>query len=210
MGFSISHGQNYSTRYIFTQTCGWVWAGLAYSLLLVQHSMDTKSSSKSQSQSSGLDWFCALRSSELLPNSDQLYLQLFSFDNHPIPLRLLYWGRHCLRWQAQNILSTSPSFFLLRVPPHETWFLLSKIVSERISLSSRTVPVKGLSPPSYSLSVSYVRSSSSGKSLLAKGKTQRVQGYNAFFDEEGTLDQEILEKWVGELVEEAMEGKQSW
>jgi len=84
-----------------------------------------------------------------------------------------------------------------------------RIVSERISLSSRTVPVKGSSPPSYSLSISYVRSSSSGKSLLAKGKTQRVQGYNAFFDEEGTMDQEIFEKWVGELVEEAMEGKQS-
>ncbi|KAE9396699.1 hypothetical protein BT96DRAFT_921962 [Gymnopus androsaceus JB14] len=84
-----------------------------------------------------------------------------------------------------------------------------RIVSERISLSSRTVPVKGSSPPSYSLSISYVRSSSSGKSLLAKGKTQRVQGYNAFFDDQGTMDQEIFEKWVGELVEEAMEGKQS-
>ncbi|KIK68778.1 hypothetical protein GYMLUDRAFT_54343 [Collybiopsis luxurians FD-317 M1] len=84
-----------------------------------------------------------------------------------------------------------------------------RIVSERITLESRTVPVKGPTPPAYSLSVSYVRSASSGKSLLAKGKTQRVEGYNNFFDEEGTMDQERFEKWVGELVEEAMEGKQS-
>lgn len=72
------------------------------------------------------------------------------------------------------------------------------------------MPVKESTPPSYSLSVSYVRSASGGKSLLAKGKTQRVKGYNAFFDEEGVMDQETFEKWVGELVEEAMEGKQSW
>ncbi|KAF5386489.1 hypothetical protein D9757_005891 [Collybiopsis confluens] len=84
-----------------------------------------------------------------------------------------------------------------------------RIVSERITLESRTVPVKGSTPPAYGLSVSYVRSASSGKSLLAKGKTQRVEGYNNFFDEEGTMDQDRFEKWVGELVEEAMEGKQS-
>ncbi|KAJ3987846.1 microsomal signal peptidase 25 kDa subunit-domain-containing protein [Lentinula detonsa] len=84
-----------------------------------------------------------------------------------------------------------------------------RIVSERITLYSRTTPAKKMSPPSYNLSISYVRSASSGKSLLAKGKTQRVEGYNAFFDEEGAMDQERFEKWVGELVEEAMEGKQS-
>ncbi|KAJ4474811.1 microsomal signal peptidase 25 kDa subunit-domain-containing protein [Lentinula lateritia] len=84
-----------------------------------------------------------------------------------------------------------------------------RIVSERITLTSRTIPAKASTPPSYNLSISYVRSASNGKSLLAKGKTQRVEGYNAFFDEEGTMDQERFEKWVGELVEEAMEGKQS-
>lgn len=84
-----------------------------------------------------------------------------------------------------------------------------QIVSERITLTSRTTPAKASTPPSYNLSISYVRSASNGKSLLAKGKTQRVEGYNAFFDEEGTMDQERFEKWVGELVEEAMEGKQS-
>ncbi|KAJ3726649.1 microsomal signal peptidase 25 kDa subunit-domain-containing protein [Lentinula raphanica] len=84
-----------------------------------------------------------------------------------------------------------------------------RIVSERITLESKTISAKESSPPSYSLSISYVRSASSGKSLLAKGKTRRVEGYNAFFDEEGTMDQARFEKWVGELVEEAMEGKQS-
>ncbi|KAF9077313.1 microsomal signal peptidase 25 kDa subunit-domain-containing protein [Rhodocollybia butyracea] len=96
---------------------------------------------------------------------------------------------------------------IVYVGKRKTFF--RRIVSERISLSSRTIPVKESTPPSYSLSVSYVRSASGGKSLLAKGKTQRVKGYNAFFDEEGVMDQEAFEKWVGELVEEAMEGKQS-
>lgn len=31
--------------------------------------------------------------------------------------------------------------------------------------------------------------------------------YSAFFDEEGRMDQERFEKWVGELVENAMEGR---
>ena len=34
-----------------------------------------------------------------------------------------------------------------------------------------------------------------------------MKGYNEFFDDQGTMDQERFERWVGELVEEAMDGK---
>ncbi|KAG6828262.1 hypothetical protein H0H92_008605 [Tricholoma furcatifolium] len=84
-----------------------------------------------------------------------------------------------------------------------------RIITERITISSTTEPVKKTKPPAYSLSLHYVRSTSGGKSLLAKGKTQGSQGYNAFFDKLGTLDQEKFEQWVGELVEQAMESKSS-
>ncbi|EEB89182.1 hypothetical protein MPER_12746 [Moniliophthora perniciosa FA553] len=82
-----------------------------------------------------------------------------------------------------------------------------RIVSERITLSSHTQPVNRSKPPAYDVSVTYVRSTSGGKSLLAKGKTHGVKEYNAFFDEQGTMDQEKFERWIGELVEQAMEGK---
>ncbi|KAG6916039.1 hypothetical protein DXG01_008663 [Tephrocybe rancida] len=84
-----------------------------------------------------------------------------------------------------------------------------RIITERITLSSTTEPVKKTKPPAYSLSLHYVRSTSGGKSLLAKGKTQGSKGYNSFFDGLGTLDHEKFEQWVGELVEQTMEGKAS-
>ncbi|PFH48135.1 hypothetical protein AMATHDRAFT_150543 [Amanita thiersii Skay4041] len=95
-----------------------------------------------------------------------------------------------------------------------------RIVTERIIISSRTIPAKKLSapssssssnsiPPNYSLSLTYHRSSSGGKTLLARGKTRGTKEYNAFFDEKGNMDQERFEKWVGEMVESAMEGKTS-
>lgn len=74
-------------------------------------------------------------------------------------------------------------------------------------MASATEPVKGSKPPAYELSVTYVRSTNGGKSLLAKGKTRSAREYNAFFDESGTMHQEGFEQWVGELVEQAMEGK---
>jgi signal peptidase complex subunit 2 len=82
-----------------------------------------------------------------------------------------------------------------------------KIITERISLSSHTEPVAGSKPPAYQLALHYVRSTNGGKSLLAKGRTRGVKGYNEFFDDQGTMDQERFEHWVGELVEEAMDGK---
>jgi signal peptidase complex subunit 2 len=89
-----------------------------------------------------------------------------------------------------------------------------RIITERIQLTSSTLPpstkTPSLSPanaPSYQLAVSYVRSTNGGKSLLAKGRTKSSKTYSAFFDEQGTMDQDAFERWVGELVEEGMDGK---
>lgn len=95
-------------------------------------------------------------------------------------------------------------------------------MTERITLSSRTLPVsfppKSVSasastpaeksiPPQYALALTYVRSTSANKSLLAKAKTQAAAPYSRFFDTEGTMDADKFELWVGELVEEGMGGR---
>ncbi|KAF9010097.1 microsomal signal peptidase 25 kDa subunit-domain-containing protein [Cyathus striatus] len=54
-----------------------------------------------------------------------------------------------------------------------------------------TEPATKSTPPAYQLSLNYVRSTNGGKSLLAKGKTKGKRGYNAFFDEQGVMDQEL-------------------
>ncbi|KAI6116303.1 microsomal signal peptidase 25 kDa subunit-domain-containing protein [Pisolithus sp. B1] len=89
-----------------------------------------------------------------------------------------------------------------------------RIFTEKITISSRTVPVSSPAPiaspsnaPSYSLNITYLQSTSGGKSLLCKNRTQGSQEYSAFFDEKGVMAQETFERWVGELVEAAMEGK---
>ncbi|KIM46737.1 hypothetical protein M413DRAFT_23099 [Hebeloma cylindrosporum] len=89
-----------------------------------------------------------------------------------------------------------------------------RIITERIQLSSSTLSpsTKSHSPspansPSYQLAVSYVRSTNGGKSLLAKGRTKSSKAFSAFFDEQGTMDQEAFERWVGDLVEQGMDGK---
>ncbi|KDR80226.1 hypothetical protein GALMADRAFT_242523 [Galerina marginata CBS 339.88] len=89
-----------------------------------------------------------------------------------------------------------------------------RIITERIHLTSMTLPSShsssSLSPsnsPSYQLAVSYVRSTNGGKSLLAKGRTKASKSYSSFFDEQGTMDQDAFERWVGELVEQGMDGK---
>ncbi|KAG2008221.1 hypothetical protein CC2G_013675 [Coprinopsis cinerea AmutBmut pab1-1] len=84
-----------------------------------------------------------------------------------------------------------------------------RIITERITLSSTTLPARAPSSPSpqYSVSIQYVRSTNGGKSLLGRGRTKASSPYAKFFDEKGVLDQEALERWVGGLVESAMDGK---
>ncbi|KAF9233423.1 microsomal signal peptidase 25 kDa subunit-domain-containing protein [Melanogaster broomeanus] len=89
-----------------------------------------------------------------------------------------------------------------------------RIITERVTISSRTIPVSSSSSqpspanaPSYSLNITYLQSTSGGKSLLAKNRAQGSMEYSAFFDEKGLMVQELFERWIGELVEGAMEGK---
>ncbi|KAH0826568.1 hypothetical protein J3R83DRAFT_4924 [Lanmaoa asiatica] len=89
-----------------------------------------------------------------------------------------------------------------------------RIITERVTISSRTLPVSASSSqpssanaPSYSLNITYVQSTSGGKSLLAKNRTQGSKEYSTFFDEKGVMVQEVFETWVGELVEGTLEGK---
>jgi len=100
-----------------------------------------------------------------------------------------------------------------------------RIITERLTLSSSTEPVisslslslpipralLSSSPssdpakrPAYALSLTYLRSTSGGKSLLAKGKVREMKEYAAFFDEKGVMDGEAFEKWVGGVVERGM------
>ncbi|EPT02105.1 hypothetical protein FOMPIDRAFT_1022959 [Fomitopsis schrenkii] len=82
-----------------------------------------------------------------------------------------------------------------------------RIVTERITLTSTTTPSTPSSPPAYALGLTYVRSTSGGKSLLGRGRAKGERGYNAFFDERGVMDQAAFERWVGEMVGQVMEGK---
>jgi signal peptidase complex subunit 2 len=80
-----------------------------------------------------------------------------------------------------------------------------RIVTERITLSSRTKPSTPENPPAYSLTLTYRRSTNGGKSLLNRGQASESRPYTAFFDEEGVLDHERFETWVGEIVGRVME-----
>ncbi|KAI0002134.1 microsomal signal peptidase 25 kDa subunit-domain-containing protein [Russula compacta] len=80
-----------------------------------------------------------------------------------------------------------------------------RIVTERITLSSRTKPSTPDSPPAYALSLTYRRSTNGGKSLLNRGQASEWRPYTSFFDEQGVLDHDRFETWVGEIVGRVME-----
>ncbi|GJJ14903.1 hypothetical protein Clacol_009173 [Clathrus columnatus] len=75
-----------------------------------------------------------------------------------------------------------------------------RIETERITIESHAHPSSPSSPPKYELSVLYIRSTNNGKSLLHRGKIQDSLGFNAFYDEDGVLDQVVFEEWVRGLV----------
>lgn len=119
---------------------------------------------------------------------------------------------YCLLTSLQTLYAYFVEGHVIFVGRRKTFS--KRIVTERITISSRTTPVSSPSPgksplnaPSYSLSITYLQSTSGGKSLLCKNRTQGSKGYSAFFDEKGVMAQEVFERWVGELVEAAMEGK---
>ncbi|RPD54882.1 hypothetical protein L226DRAFT_487526 [Lentinus tigrinus ALCF2SS1-7] len=82
-----------------------------------------------------------------------------------------------------------------------------RIVTERITITSRTTPSSPHAPPGYALGLSYLRSASGGKSLLGKGRASEERPYTDFFDEHGVMDQDRFERWVGAVVGRVMDGK---
>ncbi len=80
-----------------------------------------------------------------------------------------------------------------------------KIVTERITLGTRTQPSTPENPPAYSLTLKYRHSTNAGKSLLNRGESSESRPYTAFFDEQGILDHDCFETWVREIVGCVME-----
>lgn len=86
--------------------------------------------------------------------------------------------------------------------------LAKRIETERLTVASRTIPpTKPGESPSYHATISYVRSSNGGKSLLSKSQTTYERAYNEFFAEDGVLDQERFARWLAERVELVMEAR---
>ncbi|KAI0631318.1 microsomal signal peptidase 25 kDa subunit-domain-containing protein [Trametes polyzona] len=82
-----------------------------------------------------------------------------------------------------------------------------RIVTERITITSRTTPSTPTSPPAYALGLAYVRSAAGGKTLLGKGRASEERPYTEFFDAKGVMDQDRFERWVGTVVGQVMNGK---
>ncbi|KAI0355888.1 hypothetical protein OH77DRAFT_1424147 [Trametes cingulata] len=82
-----------------------------------------------------------------------------------------------------------------------------RIVTERITITSRTVPSTPQSAPKYALGLAYVRSASGGKTLLGKGRAHEERAYTEFFDARGVMDQERFERWLAGVVGRVMDGK---
>jgi signal peptidase complex subunit 2 len=80
-----------------------------------------------------------------------------------------------------------------------------KIVTERITLGTRTQPSTPENPPAYSLTLKYRHSTNAGKSLLNRGESSESRPYTAFFDEQGILDHDCFETLVREIVGRVME-----
>ncbi|KAI0000849.1 microsomal signal peptidase 25 kDa subunit-domain-containing protein [Russula vinacea] len=80
-----------------------------------------------------------------------------------------------------------------------------RIVTERITLNTRTKPSTPENPPAYTISLTYRRSTNGGKSLLNRGEASESRPYTAFFDEQGVLDHDRFETWIGEIVGRVME-----
>lgn len=90
--------------------------------------------------------------------------------------------------------------------------LAKRIETENITVESRTNTSPGttafpskVEPPHYALSITYVRSSNAGKSIIRRGSAQAEKSYTELFDEEGKMDRSVFELWLGGIVERVVE-----
>ena len=151
-----------------------------------------------------------IRSYILLTTIQTLYAYFVEGDIVFVGKRKTFDKRVRLLSITRQLLST-PQLRSAPCPPHSPsavglrLIARPQIVTERITLSARTLPSTPEKAPHYSLSVAYLRSSGAGKSLLAKGRADAARGYDAFFDAAGVLDQGRFEAWLSELVGRVME-----
>ena len=80
-----------------------------------------------------------------------------------------------------------------------------QIEAERITLGSRVLPPTAPGrAPRYELSVAYVHSTNGGKLLLGRARERAEESFGAWFDAEGTLDEDAFDAWLAALVARAM------
>jgi len=83
--------------------------------------------------------------------------------------------------------------------------LANRIETERVTLASETSPAPSpSSSPLYSLTLTYVRSSNGGKTLITRNQLAQQKEYVSLFDAEGTLDELALIAWLRELSSAAL------
>ena len=114
-------------------------------------------------------------------------------------------NRYCVLTAVQTAYSYFVERDIVYVGRRKT--LAKRIETERIVISSKTIPSQPDRTPRYFLSVSYVHSANGGKSLLGRGTGSDEKPYNEFFDENGVLDQDRYHTWVAQLVERVVDGK---
>jgi len=88
--------------------------------------------------------------------------------------------------------------------------LVHRIEVERITINSETKPAPTHSEsPSYSLAISYIRSTgkSKNKTILWKSSVTVEKKYTDIFDVEGTLDEGALIAWLAESSASVIEDK---
>lgn len=90
-----------------------------------------------------------------------------------------------------------------------------RIETERLTVASRTVPAPAPTPkrssspsfyptPTYSLNLTYLHTTSSGKSLIRKSKHLEEGQYGDWFDSEGHMNEALFCSWVGNAVSRVM------
>jgi len=79
-----------------------------------------------------------------------------------------------------------------------------RILTERLTVSSKTIKSTPTTPPQYSLDISYLYSSNGGKTVIKRGRESGQKEYNTLFDSDGQLSLENLEQWVEGLVSRAI------
>jgi signal peptidase complex subunit 2 len=79
-----------------------------------------------------------------------------------------------------------------------------QIETERLTVSSKTLPSSTTTPPQYSLELEYLHSANGGKAVLKHGRQLGSRGYNTFFDAQGNMLLEVFDRWVESLVSETI------